>query len=108
MSYASMLDSFITYSKLSLEEIADRCKQKGVDIHASYISKLRKGTRPAPSEEISRAIAEACRADADALVIQGNIERTPKQIIDEYFQYKNFYESWTGDIPFQFVHLLSS
>lgn len=108
MSYASMLDSIITYSKLNLEEIADRCKQNGVDIHASYISKLRKGTRPAPSDEISRAIAEACRADAEALIIQGNIERTPKQIIDEYFRYKNFYESWTGDIPFQISKIIDN
>jgi len=53
MSYSKLLQAYIDKSGLTLDEITERCKAKGIDIHPTYISKLRNGTRPAPSEEIS-------------------------------------------------------
>lgn len=92
MSYSKLLDSYIAESNLTLEEIAERCKANGVDIHPSYISKLRKGTRPAPSEEISRALAISCGNDPEKLANEGNIEKTPPEVAEVLFYYRKVAE----------------
>lgn len=81
MSYADLLRRYIEESGMTLEEIAKACKERGLDIHPTYISKLRTGARPAPSnEKISRILAEVTGGDPEALIIQGYIDRAPEAV----------------------------
>ncbi|MDP2856817.1 MAG: S24 family peptidase [Bacillota bacterium] len=82
MSYARMLKDMIDKSNLTLREIADRCRSRGVPLDPSYISKVQSGRQAPPSEEISRALAQACGGDADDLVFEGYTDRAPQVIKD--------------------------
>ena len=53
-----------------------------------YISKLRLGKRPAPSEEISRVLAEVTGGDPQRLIIKGYIEKMPDDLKDQLGLYK--------------------
>ena len=78
MGYADLLRRYIEDSGMTLDEIAAACKARGLDIHPTYISKLRTGARPAPpNEKISRLLAEVTSGDPELLVKEGLIERAP-------------------------------
>lgn len=79
MSYAKLLDNYINETKYPLADISIMCKSKGVEISPSYISKLRTGKKPPPSDNISRALAEVLGGDPEALVIEGYKERAPQE-----------------------------
>lgn len=81
MSYADLVRKHIEASGMTLEEIAAACKSRGLDIHPTYISKLRNGTRPAPTDEnITRMLAEVTGGDAEELIFEGYIERAPEPV----------------------------
>jgi transcriptional regulator with XRE-family HTH domain len=80
MSYQSTLAKMIENSGLTLKEISERCKQEGKDIVPSYISKLQTGKQSAPSEEVTKAIAEACGENPQELLFEGNLAKTPEMI----------------------------
>ena len=80
MGYARLLDSYINQSRYTLSEISEKCKLKGIDISASYISKLRTGKKPPPSEELSRVLAEVLECDPETLIIEGYKEKAPHEI----------------------------
>lgn len=82
MPYSKLLQAYIDKSGLTLDEITERCKARGIDIHPTYISKLRNGTRPAPSEEISRVLAEVLEGNPDELIFEGYLSKTPLPIIN--------------------------
>ncbi|MBA4541953.1 transcriptional regulator [Thermoactinomyces daqus] len=88
MTYAELLQEYIKNSGMTLERIAEECGKRGVKIHPTYISKLRLGKRPAPSEEISRVLAEVTGGDAQRLIIKGYIEKIPDDIKEELDVYK--------------------
>ena len=84
MSYAKMLESIIEESQLSLRQISKRCEDLNLKITPSYISQLKNGKLPPPSEEVSLALAKVCGSDKQAyLVFQGYMEKAPK-IVREY------------------------
>jgi len=84
MSYAGMLDDIIKKSELSLRQISKRCAELGISITPSYVSQLRNGKLPPPSEEISLAISKVCGAKQQShLVFQGYMEKAPA-IVREY------------------------
>lgn len=93
MNYSELLSSYIESSGLTLDQIVDRCKQRGVEIHPTYISKLRKGLRPAPSEEISKALAESLGQNPDDLILAGHLERTPTPIAEKHFEHEEVLNS---------------
>lgn len=83
MAYTELLNKLIENSGLSVKEIAERCTSNGVKITSAYISTLRndKNNR-APSDEISRAIAKACNAKYEnILVIEAYLDKAPTEII---------------------------
>nr|PZN02956.1 MAG: hypothetical protein DIU66_08505 [Bacillota bacterium] len=88
MTYAELLQQYIKQSGKTLEQISKECAQKGVKIHPTYISKLRLGKRPAPSEEISRVLAEVTGGDPQRLIIKGYIEKIPDDLKDQLGLYK--------------------
>jgi hypothetical protein len=84
MSYAVMLDTIIKVSDLSLRQIAKRCLDIGITITPSYISQLKNGKLPPPSEDISLALSRVCGTHTPAhLVFQGYLEKAPA-LVREY------------------------
>ncbi|HHX13934.1 MAG TPA: hypothetical protein GX726_03135 [Clostridiales bacterium] len=84
MTYAEMLSEMINASELSLRQIARRCQDLNLSITPSYISQLKNGKLPPPSEEVSLTLAKACGSNKQAfLVFQGYMEKAPK-LIREY------------------------
>lgn len=83
MPYAVLLNDLISKSGLSVKEIADRCKQNGQEITPAYISLLRNtDNKRIPSDEMSRALAIACNAKYDnLLVIEGYLDKAPEEIL---------------------------
>lgn len=84
MAYTELLNSLIENSGLSVKDIAERCTASGVKVTSAYISTLRndKNNR-APSDEMSRAIAKACNAKYEnILVIEAYLDKAPKEITD--------------------------
>lgn len=80
MGYAKLLTDYIERSELSLRRIAELCNKKGFSIDHSYISKLKNGKMPPPSEELSRVLAEVLGGDPEILVIEGYKEKAPEEI----------------------------
>ncbi len=80
MSYAKLLTNYIEKSTLSFNGIAELCNKKGFSIDHSYISKLKNGKMPPPSEELSRVLAEVLGGDSEVLIIEGYKEKEPKEI----------------------------
>ena len=86
MKYVEMLNKVIEESGLSNKEILHRMKEMGVEISANYLSIIKNNEDKIPSEEVSRAIAKACGAiDEDLLVFSAYLDKAPEivvQIID--------------------------
>jgi repressor LexA len=80
MSYSELLSEYIKRSAYSLRKVAELCNEKGFSIDHSYISKLRNGKKPPPSEELSRVLAEVLNGDPETLVVEGYKEKAPEEI----------------------------
>jgi SOS-response transcriptional repressor LexA len=77
-SFSDLLREAIEESGMTLEQIVEGCKKRGLDIHATYISKLRLGKRLAPPDDQTiRILAEVIGADPHRLVFQGYLDRAP-------------------------------
>ena len=84
MSYSEMLSTIIEESELSLRQISKRCADLDLNITPSYISQLKNGKLPPPSEEVSLVLAKACGSKNQAqLVFQGYMEKAP-ELVKEY------------------------
>lgn len=84
MTYAELLDTIISDSRLSLRQVARKCGDLGVSVTPSYISQLRNGKLPAANPEVSSAIARVCGSRMQAaLVFLGYMEKAP-EIIKNY------------------------
>lgn len=83
MNYTKLLNRLIDSSGLQLKEIAEKCNMQGENITASYMSVLKNTDGRTASENVSRAIAKACGAKfEDILVIQAYLDSAPKPIIN--------------------------
>lgn len=81
MSYAEMLNEIINESQLSLRQISKRCEGLNLKITPSYISQLKNGKLPPPSEEVSLVLAKVCGSNKQAyLVFQGYMEKAPSMV----------------------------
>ena len=80
MSYYKLLRNIVVESGLSSTEIIKECREKGRKIDKAYFSRLLNGKCPPPSEELSRLLANICNADERALVLEGYIDKAPKEI----------------------------
>lgn len=80
--YSNLLNKIISESGYTSKEIVKKCNDIGNDIDTTRLSKLLNGRVPAPSEKVSRDIARVCNADERLLVIEGYLEKAPKEIIE--------------------------
>lgn len=90
MAYSDTLYKAIEESGLSLNEIAKRCTEHGISITYSYISQLRAGKIPPPSNEISEALAAVCGIDKNKLVLEAYLDKAPKVIMDFIYKVRYF------------------
>lgn len=82
MPYTKLLNQLIENSKLQVKEIAEKCKKYGVDLSAAYLSILRTNEGRSASDDVSRAIAKACGADFESiLVVEAYLDKAPKEIL---------------------------
>lgn len=89
MPYSEVLAKMIQDSKLPIKEIANLCKEQGLNITPSYISQLKSGKVNPPSDEVSRAISKICGVDEEKLVIEAYLDKSPRDIL-EYIQSTRF------------------
>lgn len=88
MPYYKMLRKVIANTNYTQEEIAKRCTELGEKISKSYLNKLLNNKQQAPTEEISRTIAKVCNCDERLLVIEGYLDKAPKEIRDAFISIK--------------------
>lgn len=94
LNYYELLSEMVEKSNLTLKEIAYKCGDLGVKVNPSYISKLKSGKQPPASEDVNRAIAEACgfKDKIEDLLFESYKEKAPNSInnllmgIIEYFR----------------------
>lgn len=84
-----MLNEIVAKTSYSQEEIANKCTELGVPISKSYMNKLLNNKLSAPKEEISRAIAKVCNADERLLVMEGYIDKAPKEVSEAFNSLRN-------------------
>lgn len=89
MSYSTMLFEILREKNLTDREVVNKCKENGDDISEAYFNKIKNNIINPPSEKVSRAIAKACGVDERLLVIEGYIDKSPKEI-QEAFKTINF------------------
>lgn len=80
MSYSETLARMVENSGMTLKDLADKCKQSGVRIDPSYISKLQTAKQLPASDEINIAIAKACDSEPDILLYEAYMEKAPEMI----------------------------
>ena len=87
MPYTQLLNQLIDQSGLTAKEIAERCKQQGQTITASYVSILRKeANERIPSDEVSHALEDVLGAPKDTLVLEAYLDNAPeamKEFLDK-------------------------
>lgn len=83
MPYNKLLRNIIASSNLTSSEIIKKCKKDyNVTITEGHFSKILNNHRKPPKEEISRAIAKVCGVDERLLVLEGYIDKAPKEILE--------------------------
>lgn len=87
MTYNTLLNDLIEHSGKMIKEIAQECTEKyGVNLTNLYLSNLKTNPGRIASDDISRAIAKACGAEyEDILVVQAYIDKAPA-IIREFME----------------------
>lgn len=82
--YSKLLNKIIAESGYTSKEVVEKCNEIGNNIDTTRMSKLQNGKLPAPSDKVSRDIAKVCNADERLLVLEGYIEKAPKEITDVF------------------------
>jgi len=78
--YSERVRQAIENSGMSLQEVADRCRDIGVKIDRTYLSKIQNNACRPPLGKVNRAIAEVLGLDAEELELQAYIERAPEEV----------------------------
>jgi transcriptional regulator with XRE-family HTH domain len=80
MSYAEILKNYIKKSNKTLEQISNECSVKGLQVTKSYISKIRSGKMPAPSDEVTKVLSDVLNADYEDLILASYLEKIPEPV----------------------------
>lgn len=83
MKFAELLREYT--EGMTLDQVAKRCAEiGGVQVHTTYLSKLRTGDRPAPdSDDMVAVLAAACGKPAEPLLLLARYERSPQRVMEE-------------------------
>lgn len=80
--YSKVLQRIIADSNITQEELSEKCKKLNAPISRGRINSILNNKAPAPSEKVSRAIAQICNIDERELVLEGYLENAPHELID--------------------------
>jgi transcriptional regulator with XRE-family HTH domain len=80
MRYWELLSNYIDKSGLSLAEIVEKMQEKEIKIDRSYISKLKNGTKPPASVNVTRALADVTGGDPEELITAAYLDKAPDEI----------------------------
>lgn len=78
--YADFLKYKIKRSGLTLSQIVNELKKKGVKVTVAYLSKVQNGKNPPASEQLNRALAEIIECDPAELIRLAYLEKIPPEI----------------------------
>ncbi len=83
MNYTELLNQIIGQSGKMMKDIANECSEKyGVNLTNTYLSNLKTTPGRIASDDISRAIAKACGAKYEnILVVQAYLDKAPDVIL---------------------------
>lgn len=101
MSYHKMLSAMIKDSGFTLREIVEKCKQEGVSIDQSYISKLQTDAQKPASDEVNIALAKVCGVDPDDLLFEAYMEKAPNMIRKLITQISDFFKQFLSVMSIQ-------
>ena len=82
MSYLRVLKNMVADANITQNALSEKCKELNAPISRGQLNKLLAGKVPAPKEKVSRAIAQICNVDERELVLEGYLEKAPKELID--------------------------
>lgn len=81
MTYASLLKKSIKEADLSLRQICNRLKHRGVIYDVATLSKIQNGKKPPASDRVNIALADVLGIDADQLRIAAIKEVIPPELL---------------------------
>ena len=90
MPYNKLLRNIISNTNYTQEEISRKCSELGIDISRSYITKLENANNKIPTEKVSKAIAQVCNIDERLLIIEGYLDKAPKEIRNAFLVLKEY------------------
>lgn len=83
MPYSKLLQNIVATSNLTSTEIIKKCKEDyNITITEGHFSRILNNRRQPPKEEVSRAISKVCNVDERLLVLEGYIDKAPKEILE--------------------------
>ncbi len=89
MPYSKLLSKVIAESGYTATQIVEECNKRGKSVDKAYISKLVNGKVPPPREELSRMLANICNVNEKILVLEGYIDKAPKEILEAFNSIRN-------------------
>lgn len=88
MPYNRLLMKIVAESGLTSKAIVEECNKRGKKIDKTYFSKLLNNKVSPPAEDISRLISNICNVDERLLVIEGYLDKAPKEIKELFVSLK--------------------
>ena len=82
MPYAKLLKKIMEETNTTNKDIEEKSILMKKPIDRTYISKIKNGKLPAPTEEKSKIISKICEVDNKYLILEGYIDTAPKEIIE--------------------------
>lgn len=86
MPYYKLLKKLIKKNGYTQKQVIDKCKELGLTkgLDKTYLCKLINNKLPPPSEEVSRTLAKVFNVDERLLVIEGYLDKAPKEIQEAF------------------------
>ena len=102
MSYSNVLRNIIATANITQEELSNKCKKMNAPISRGQINKILNQKAKAPEENVSRAIANICNTDDRELVLEGYLEKAPK----EFIEFLNIFQDKTFQVGLEFINII--
>ena len=97
--YSKILREFIAEANITQTNLSEQCKKLNAPISRGRLNSILRDKAPAPSEKVSRTIAEICNCDERKLVLAGYLETAPHELID----YFNILQELLFNLSFEII-----
>jgi len=100
--YSKVLQKIVAEANITQEELSKKCKELGSPISRGQINKILNNKASAPEESISRTIAQVCNVDSVELVLEGYLEKAPK----EFIEFLNKFQDILAELSLYYLDVL--